>query len=110
MRQHTNIASDHNRWRQAIGRIDPCALGKSNQHGQQKKGADPGLDHVDQPPASDRQQRGARGRRNHGHHIDSHRDIGNLAARGRFAEPIANDGKGHRRAGGADPLHEAANQ
>jgi hypothetical protein len=61
-----------------------------------------------QPPIV--QQRGACGRRDHRHHVDSYHDIGNLGARGRFAEQVANNGEGHRRAGGADALDEAANQ
>jgi hypothetical protein len=37
-------------------------------------------------------------------------NIGNLGARRRFAEQVANNGKSHRGAGGADALDEAANQ
>ena len=110
MRQHTNIASDHSRRRQTAGRIDPCALGKSEYQSQQEKGADPGLDRIDRPPAANRQQRGTGGRRDHRHDIDSDDDIRDLGARGRFVEQVANNDEGHRRAGGADALNEAANQ
>jgi hypothetical protein len=110
MLEHTNVASDCIRRRQAIGGIDPRALGKSEEHGRQKKSADPGLDNIDRPPAADRQKRGASSRRDHGHHVASYHDIGDLDARGRFIEQIANNGEGHRGAGGADTLNEAANQ
>ena len=86
MRQHTHIALDRRRRRQAIGGIDPCALGKSKQNDQQKKCADLSLGRVDQPPAAQRQQRSTRGRRDHRHHVDGDHDTGNLGARGRFDE------------------------
>jgi hypothetical protein len=46
-----------------------------------EKGADPGLDRTDRPPAADCQQRGAGSRRDHRHHVDNDHDVSDLGAR-----------------------------